>query len=142
MFNIGKLVAGASALTIALTIGSITPTWAQAPLGDQALTRLNGKWVSDHKGRTIAFKIKDFDGVFEDEVEPGVTLTGTYRRDDNGAGYVLHYAKGFKCRYNLNVIASDELKSEINLRLISPSDPDAPSRFRCIEGTLKRMPQT
>lgn len=118
--------------------GSISNAYAQAPLADQALRRLTGKWIADKNGRTISFTVKDFDGVFTDDVEPGVQLTGTYRRDDNGAGYVLHYAKGFKCRYNLNVISSDEMRAEINLRLIKPTDQEVPARFRCIEGTLKK----
>src|SRR5262245_6058250 len=85
--------------TLALGLGiAVDTSQAQAPLADQALRRLTGKW-SDNNGRTIAFKIKDFDGVFEDEIEPGVILGGTYRRDDSGAGYVLKYVKGFTCRY-------------------------------------------
>ena len=90
------------------------------------------------KGRTISFTVRDGNPIFQDELEPNVTLTGAYRQDDTGAGYDLRYTQGFDCRYNLTVVGSDG--EEINLRLVSSFVPEG-QRFRCIEGTLKRTTQ-
>jgi hypothetical protein len=108
---------------------------AQAPLADQAVKRLVGKWISP-KGRTISFTIRDGNPSFQDDVEPGIVLSGAYRQDDSGAGYVLRYARGAECRYNMTVIGTEG--EEINLRLVSAFVPDGENRFRCMEGTMKR----
>jgi hypothetical protein len=110
---------------------------AQAPLADQAVKRLVGKWVSP-KGRTISFVIRDNNPTFQDELEPGVFVSGAYRQDDSGAGYVLRYTQGADCRYNVTVIGSEG--NEINLRLVSETVPEG-ARFRCLEGTLRRTAQ-
>ncbi|MEI9901702.1 MAG: hypothetical protein WDN31_18130 [Hyphomicrobium sp.] len=125
-------------LAIVASMGTaIAPASAQATYADKATGRLVGKWIGDNKGRTIEFKIRDYNAVFEDEVEPGVSLSGAYRQDDSGAGYVLTYSKGFQCRYNVSVISGAE-GNEINLRLVSFEDNDTKGRFKCIEGQLKR----
>jgi hypothetical protein len=107
---------------------------AQTTFAEKALTELRGAWVSP-KGRTISFTIRDGNAVFQDEVEPAVTLTGAYRQDDAGAGYVLRYTQGFECRYNVTVVGSDG--NELIFRLVSALGPENP-RFRCFEGSLKR----
>ena|SRR3974390_1063761 len=126
-------------LVLALSIAGIGANQAnaQAPLADQAVKRLVGKWVSP-KGRTISFFIRDGNPTFQDELEPGVTASGAYRQDDSGAGYVLRYSQGAECRYNLTVIGSEG--EEINLRLVTGFVPEG-ARFRCIEGSLKRTVQ-
>ena len=125
------------AITVAAaTLGAYSSqASAQAPLSDQAVKRLVGKWISP-KGRTIVFTIRDGNPSFQDDVEPGIMLTGAYRQDDAGAGYVLRYARGAECRYNMTVIGTEG--EEINLRLVSAFVPDGDNRFRCIEGTMKR----
>ncbi len=128
---------------IAVAIGAVTFTYeasAQGTLADKALRNLLGKWVSDRGGRTISFRIRDNNAVFEDEIEPGVVLTGAYRQDDSGAGYVLRYSKGFKCRYNISIISGGE-GNKINLRLVSEDSPQFKDKFRCINGTLNRTRQ-
>lgn len=132
-----KLAAIAVTLSIAATAFGPSPASAQGTFADKAVTRLVGKWVAP-KGRTISFTVRDGNPIFQDELEPNVTLTGAYRQDDTGAGYVLRYTQGFDCRYNLTVVGSDG--EEINLRLVSSFVPEG-QRFRCIEGTLKRTTQ-
>jgi|ERR1700730_12814829 hypothetical protein len=129
----------AIALTLSIAAGALGPSqaFAQGTFADKAVTRLVGKWVSP-KGRTISFLIRDGNPIFQDELEPNVTVTGAYRQDDTGAGYVFRYTQGFDCRYNLSVIGSEG--DEINLRLVSSFVPEG-QRFRCIEGTLKRTTQ-
>jgi hypothetical protein len=107
---------------------------AQTTLAEKSLMQLKGAWISP-KGRTISFNIRDGNAVFQDDVEPSVTLTGAYRQDDAGAGYVLRYTQGFECRYNVTVIGSDG--NELNFRLVTAAGPENP-RFRCLEGSLKR----
>lgn len=131
-----KLAALALTLSIA-AVGFGKQANAQAPLADQAVKRLVGKWVSP-KGRTISFTIRDNNPTFEDAVEPGVSASGAYRQDDTGAGYVLRYTQGADCRYNVTVVGSNG--DEINLRLVNSMIPTG-SNFRCIEGTLKRTVQ-
>ena len=101
------------------------------------MKRLVGKWVTP-KGRTISFVIRDNNPTFQDELEPGVFVSGAYRQDDSGAGYVFRYTQGAECRYNVTVVGSDG--EEINLRLVTGTVPEG-ARFRCLEGTLKRTVQ-
>jgi hypothetical protein len=108
---------------------------AQGTYADKALLELSGSWISP-KGRTISFKIRDGNAVFQDDIEPAVTLTGAYRQDDAGAGYVLRYTQGFECRYNVTVVGTDG--NEVNFRLVTAGGPDNP-KFRCLEGSLKRV---
>jgi hypothetical protein len=114
--------------------GALCQAHAQSTFADKMVMRLVGRWVQG-TGRAIQFEIRDGNPLFQDEIEPSVTLTGAYRQDDSGADYVLRYTQGFGCRYNLNVIGSEG--DEINLRLVSAIIPKG-TRFRCIEGTLKR----
>jgi hypothetical protein len=108
--------------------------FAQATFADKAVSRLVGSWVSP-QGRVISFAIRDGNPIFQDEIEPSVTLTGAYRQDDAGAGYVLRYTYGFECRYNVNVVGSNG--SEVNLRLVTSYNAEN-KRFRCIQGSLRR----
>jgi hypothetical protein len=128
-------------LALTLSIAAIgfgsSAVHAQSTLADQSVKRLVGKWVSP-KGRTIAFSIRDGNAIFQDELEPNVTVSGAYRQDDAGAGYVLRYVQGAECRYNLTVIGSEG--DEINLRLVTAVIPEG-GRFKCIEGTMKRTVQ-
>jgi hypothetical protein len=126
------------ALVLSTAIGlsaAYSDASAQNTLAEKALMELKGAWISP-KGRTISFNIRDGNAVFQDDVEPAVTLTGAYRQDDAGAGYVLRYTQGFECRYNVTVIGSDG--NELNFRLVSALGPENP-RFRCLEGSLKRV---
>jgi hypothetical protein len=135
--SVTKAAVVALTFTIAaIGLGSVE-AHAQGTFADKAVTRLVGKWVST-KGRTISFVVRDGNPIFQDELEPNVTLTGAYRQDDTGAGYVLRYTQGFDCRYNLSVVGSEG--DEINLRLVSSFIPEG-ARFRCVEGTLKRTTQ-
>ncbi len=108
---------------------------AQTTFAEKALMELKGSWISP-KGRTISFTIRDGNAVFSDEIEPAVTLTGAYRQDDAGAGYVLRYTQGFECRYNVTVIGTEG--NEVNFRLVTAAGPENP-RFHCLEGSLKRI---
>lgn len=130
-------IALAALTAVALITTAPTSASAQGTLGDKAVGQLVGKWVSAGKGRTIEFKIRDYNPIFEDEIEPGVILSGAYRQDDSGAGYVLTYSKGFQCRYNLSVVSGAE-GNEINLRLVSQDADFAKDRFKCVEGQLQR----
>jgi hypothetical protein len=122
------------ATAIGLSAGS-NAAHAQTTMAEKALAQLKGAWFSS-KGRVITFSFRDDNAVFQDEVEPSVFLSGAYRQDDAGAGYVLRYTQGFECRYNLTVMSAND-GNEINLRLVSSSVPDG-NRFRCFEGELKR----
>lgn len=115
---------------------AVMPAAAQSTLADKALSRITGTWV-DAKGRSITFEIRDYNAVFEDAVEPNVKLTGAYRQDDSGAGYVLTYGQGFKCRYNAFVPSGVD-GNELVLRVVSSEDLDGKGRFKCITGELKR----
>jgi hypothetical protein len=115
--------------------GPLSTAKAQGTYADQALTNLAGSWVGPN-GRIITFTIRDSNAIFSDEIETGVTLTGAYRQDDAGAGYVLRYTEGFDCRYNVTVVGTDG--AEMNLRLVKSSGPENP-RFRCLQGSLKRI---
>ncbi len=129
-----KIAALALTLSIAAFGFGSDQANAQAPLADQAVKRILGKWVSS-TGRSITFVVRDSNPTFQDDLEPGVSVSGAYRQDDSGAGYVLRYTQGAECRYNLAVIGSDG--NEINLRLVTSVVPEG-ARFRCMEGTLKR----
>ena len=131
-----KITGYALMLSVACAISAIdSGAFAQGTFADQALLRLRGSWVSPQQGRIISFEVRDGNALFQDEVEPNVTLTGAYRQDDAGAGYVLRYARGYECRYNVSVIGSEG--DEISLRLVSSSNGQD-NRFRCIQGELKR----
>jgi hypothetical protein len=108
---------------------------AQTTFAEKALMELKGSWIST-KGRVISFNIRDGNAIFSDEIEPAVTLTGAYRQDDAGAGYVLRYTQGFECRYNVTVIGTDG--NELNFRLVTAGGPENP-KFRCLDGSLKRI---
>lgn len=123
-----------------LAIGALaSPAAANTgSFADKALTALKGTWVSASKGRTIKFEIKDWNAIFEDEFEPNIKVTGAYRQDDLGAGYVLRYRDGIECRYNVKFITGSE-GNEMVFNLVSgPKPSDAVGRFRCLEGALKR----
>jgi hypothetical protein len=126
-----KITSCALMLSVSCAFGAL----AQNTFADKAVSRLVGSWVSPQQGRVISFMIRDGNPVFQDEVEPSVTLTGAYRQDDAGAGYVLRYTRGFECRYDVNVVGSEG--DEISLRLVS-SYNGQDNRFRCIQGVLKR----
>jgi len=121
-----------------LSVSCAFSALAQGTFADKAVTRLVGSWVSPQQGRVISFTIRDGNAVFQDEVEPSVFLSGAYRQDDAGAGYVLRYQRGFECRYDVNVIGSEG--DEISLRLVS-SYNGQDNRFKCIQGVLKRTRQ-
>ena len=112
-----------------------TSASAQTTFAEKALMELKGSWISS-KGRVISFTIRDGNAVFSDEIEPAVTLTGAYRQDDAGAGYVLRYTQGFECRYNVTVVGTEG--NEVNFRLVTAAGPENP-RFRCLDGSLKRV---
>jgi hypothetical protein len=133
--KIAALVLLLSGVTVADVYS--TPAAAQATFADKAVSRLVGAWISA-RGRSISFQIRDGSPIFQDEVEPNVTLTGSYRQDDAGAGYVLRYVQGFECRYNIAVIGAEG--DEINLRLVSAYEGDG-KRFTCLQGSLKRTRQ-
>ena len=123
-------LATACAFSAAIT----SEAFAQATFADKAVSRLVGSWVSP-QGRVISFTIRDGNPIFQDEVEPSVFLSGAYRQDDAGAGYVLRYTHGFECRYNVNVVGSHG--GEINLRLVTSYNAEN-KRFRCVQGSLRR----
>lgn len=137
MHRVARISINATAAAAAAFIaGSLTAASAQAPMADKALSTIVGKWVNS-QGRTIEFRIRDYNAVFEDDVEPGVSLTGAYRRDDGGAGYVLNYSKGFTCRYDISVITGAD-GNELVLRLVSSDTGQSNGRFKCLTGQLKR----
>jgi len=125
------LMLSASCVISAANTGAL----AQGTFADKAVMQLRGVWVSPQQGRVISFEVRDGNAVFEDEVEPSVKLSGAYRQDDAGAGYVLRYTRGFECRYNVSVIGSEG--DEISLRLVSSYNAQD-NRFKCIQGVLKR----
>ena len=130
-----KMTGFALALATACAFNTVgSQAFAQATFADKAVSRLVGSWVSP-QGRVVSFVVRDGNPVFQDEVEPSVTLTGAYRQDDAGAGYVLRYTHGFECRYNVNVVGSNG--NEINLRLVNSYNAEN-KRFRCIQGSLRR----
>jgi hypothetical protein len=115
--------------------GSHSAAKAQGTYADQALTNLKGSWIASN-GRAITFQIRDGNAIFSDEIEPAVTLTGAFRQDDAGAGYVLRYTQGFDCRYNVTAVGTEG--TELNFRLVSSSGPENP-HFRCLQGSIKRI---
>jgi hypothetical protein len=117
--------------------GPLSTAKAQGTYADQALTNLTGSWLGPN-GRVITFTIRDSNAVFSDEIEAGVALTGAYRQDDAGAGYVLRYTEGYDCRYNVTVVGTDG--TEMNFRLVKASGVENP-RFRCLQGSFKRIRQ-
>jgi hypothetical protein len=126
------------AVVLSTAIGlsaAYTSASAQTTFAEKALMELKGSWIST-KGRIISFNIRDGNAVFSDEIEPAVTLTGAFRQDDAGAGYVLRYTQGFECRYNVTVIGTEG--TELNFRLVTAGGPENP-KFRCLEGSLKRV---
>lgn len=132
MNRIQNFVLAALGMSLALC----APASAQSTFADKALITITGKWVNG-QGRLIEFRIKNSNAGFEDEVESGITLTGSYRQDDSGAGYVLKYERGYLCRYNISVLSGAD-GNELVLRLVSSDGPDSGGRFKCISGTLKR----
>ena len=128
------VVAAVLSTAIGLTALS-TAANAQTTFAEKALMELKGSWITG-KGRVVSFTIRDGNAVFQDEVEPAVTLTGAYRQDDAGAGYVMRYTQGFECRYNVTVVGTEG--NEVNFRLVSAAGPENP-RFKCLEGSMKRV---
>jgi hypothetical protein len=136
MFNSKKLATFAFALSAVVGLsGSYSAANAQGTYADQALKNLAGSWIGAN-GRVISFTIRDSNAIFSDEIEPAVTLTGAYRQDDAGAGYVLRYTQGFDCRYNVTVVGTEG--NELNFRLVTSSGPENP-HFHCLQGSLKRI---
>jgi opacity protein-like surface antigen len=131
-----KLTTFAFLLSAAVGLsGSYSAANAQSTYADKALSQLAGSWIGSN-GRAITFQIRDGNAIFSDEVEPAVTLTGAYRQDDAGAGYVLRYTQGFDCRYNVTAVGVDG--TEMNFRLVTSSGPENP-RFHCLQGPFKRV---
>lgn len=119
------------------SISFAAPASAQGSRADRAVEKLAGKWISGLKGRTINFQIKNDEAIFEDEIEPGIILTGGFKRDESGAGYVLTYSKGFECRYSVDVPSGAD-GNALSLRLTGSDEAGSKGRFECIEGMLTR----
>jgi len=102
--------------------------------------KLTGTWLAGPKSLKLKFEpLQNGKGAFFAEVEPGVTLKGSYQAgDDFGSDYVLNYAhagtKLLICRYNAS---TNDGTNTINLSLISSWWPQNENlKFQCPAGTL------
>lgn len=136
-FNIPSI---AVALT-ALALSSPVLAAAETPI-ESILENIKGHWEANDqskKGRIVKFFSLNRTPSFEDEVEPGVMLSGTLQQDDTGADVKLQYVNGFQCRYKLSYAAGHADGDTVTFRLVSSSDANDIKRFRCFEGRLDRI---
>ena len=117
---------------------------AQASFADTAVVKIVGHWEANdnrNNGRVLKFFIRDGNPSFEDSVRPGISLTGTYRQDQNGAAYVFNYANGrYQCAYNISARGfKDRGDAVLTMHLVSEDKPDADTHFHCFSGRLEQI---
>ncbi len=122
-----------ASLASILTLGTVGAS-AQTH-GDKALNFLVGQWYSP-KGDTIEFLITREIPKFRHKLNPTGFLEGSYKAGEGGADYVLEYADGLKCYYDVDIgSASDTKEIVFALRRASPDHKGG----TCIQGVLHRM---
>lgn len=143
-----KTILGAAALSIATLTTALPDTAAaQDTFADKAVARMTqGKstWRNSELKRTIRFYMTGSYGAeFEDEVVPGVKVTGGFEL--NKAQYVLSYPKGpafpreVECRYRVRAITDAENRTEaLEFELIGSRGVTAESNFKCFYGVFRR----
>jgi hypothetical protein len=108
---------------------------AQGTYSDKALKQIEGTWITTDGSRTINFSVVENVARFDDNVLPGVKMSGSYKQGDRGAAYLLEYPKDLQCFYNVT-FPSQERGNEMIFTLVRVTPKD--QSHKCIVGTLKR----
>jgi len=117
---------------------------AQTTFADTAVVKIMGHWEANdnrNNGRVLKFFIRDGNPSFEDSIEAGISLTGTYRQDQNGAAYVFNYANGrYQCSYNISARGfKDRGDAVLTMHLVRERKPHEDPRFHCFSGRLEQV---
>ena len=117
---------------------------AQTPFADTAAMKIVGHWEANdnrENGRVLKFFIRDGNPSFEDFVAPGTSLTGTFRQDQNGAGYIFNYTNGrYQCTYNISARGfKDRGNAVLTMHLVRERKPQSDHRFHCFSGKLEQI---
>lgn len=117
---------------------------AQTTFADTAVVKIVGHWeANDNRngGRVLKFFIRDGNPSFEDSVGPGLSLSGTYRQDQNGAAYIFIYANGrYHCSYNISARGfRDRGDAILTMHLVQETKPNEDKHFHCFSGRLEQI---
>ena len=141
MKQLKNIAAIAGLLLSPALLAPMSGAQAQTTFADTAVAKIMGHWEVNDNGRVLKFFIRDGNPSFEDSIEPGTSLTGTYRQDQNGTAYVFRYTNGrYECSYNISARGfRDRGNAVLTLHLVTEHKPQEDAHFHCASGRLEQI---